>query len=149
MKHNWTNLEKESDPNIEGFKSRFNKLWITDGINSESISYADQLGSELAKSKNYRMTTSQIRNFFGEVKRIQMGKISKNKASFLLLKPKLAYAAKKADKKGVTLFKEIINEAINAVEIDKNVGVENRFRNFCDFLEAILAYHKAAGGKEN
>ena len=25
---------------------------------------------------------------------------------------------------------------------------EERFKNFCDFIEAILAYHKAAGGRD-
>ena len=44
-----------------------------------------------------------------------------------------------------------MQKALEAVDInaagDSEQAIEKRFRNFCDLLEAILAYHKANGGE--
>ncbi len=120
----------------------FKKEWITDRITETAISEAESFGRALHDG---RFTTSQIRNFFGEVKRIQMKGISGNESAFLLLKPKLAYSAKRASARGAEDFKKIIDQAIDSVQCGQ-AGADKRFQNFCDLLEAILAYHKAAGG---
>lgn len=120
----------------------FNKEWIEKKIDEKAILFADQFGDELNRGG---FTTSQIRNYFGEVKRIQMKGLKDNESDFLLLKPKLAYAAKRASKPGAIAFQKVMNEAHEAVASDKPEA-NKRFKNFCDFLEAILAYHKAHGG---
>jgi len=87
------------------------------------------------------LTTSQIRNIFGDVKKMEMKGFREKE--FLLLKPKLAYAASRPGaKKGTRELKNVLTMAVNAVGDD-----EKKFENFCNFFEAILAYHRAAGGK--
>lgn len=127
----------------------FNEEWITSGIKGAAIVYAEKLGEKLVDE---RFTTSQIRNFYGELKRIQLKGIKDQSqtSAFHLLHPKLAYAAKRAEKtggKGATSFKIEILKAHKAVNIDEP-DFEKRFSNFCDLCEAILAFHKANGGRD-
>lgn len=127
----------------------FQSDWIVSGIKGNAITYAEKLGIKLVEE---RFTTSQIRNFYGELKRIQLKSITgdKQKSAFHLLHPKLAYAAKRAEKtggRGATTFKNEILKAHQAVNIDQE-GFDKRFENFCDLCEAILAFHKANGGRD-
>lgn len=135
------------------FSLIFQNSWIEKGITGEAITYCENLGNFLAKVKKengYRtqdesLTTSQFRNFYGELKRIQLKGIEEAKQAFHLLRPKLAYAASRAKTKGAETFKEEILKAHAAVKIDDE-NAAKRFANFCDFTEAVLAYHKANNG---
>jgi CRISPR-associated protein Csm2 len=110
-------------------------------------------------SKN-SLSNSQIRNFFGEVKRIQMTVISdgsdenwfKIKSAFLLIKPKLAYSVgriiQRNQKSKINEFGEVFSIAIDKVKADEPEA-SVRFMRFVDFFEAVLAYHKSFGGSEN
>jgi CRISPR-associated protein Csm2 len=128
---------------------KFEADWIESGIKGGAIDYAEKLGQKLVQE---RFTTSQIRNFYGELKRIQLKGISdtKQRSAFHLLHPKLAYAAKRAERTGGTganTFKIEILKAHTAVKIDQENSGE-RFEHFCDLCEAILAFHKAHGGRD-
>jgi CRISPR-associated protein Csm2 len=57
----------------------------------------------------------------------------------IMLKPKLAYAA--ARNRNVEELKDALTQAINQVDNHE------KFKNFVDFFEAILAYHRAYGGE--
>lgn len=122
------------------------KIIITTSNGAETlIKVAKNIGKDLAKGN--RLTTSQIRNIFGEVRRIEgewQGKKSKAKAAqqLILLKPKMAYRAKKEKGKGVEDLVSVLSPAINLVGEN-----DQHFTNFVNFFEAILAYHQAAGGK--
>ena len=124
--------------------NKFNPDWIKLGADEEMVNFAEKAG-EFLTQKDCKLSNSQIRNIFGEIKRIQMGKYEKNKSSFVLLRPKLAYAVGRAtdmsSKNAAINFKEIFEIAAHEV-ID-----ETTFHNFCNFMEAILAYHRANGGK--
>lgn len=113
---------------------------ITEG-GETLVKKAEQLGQQLVKE---RLTTSQIRNIYGAVKKMQMkGELDTHK--LLMLKPKLAYAAKRhKEVKGVDTLKEVLTQAIDLVENDSK-----KFNRFVDFFEAILAYHKDAGGRDS
>lgn len=101
------------------------------------VSAAEDLGRNL---KNRGLKTSQIRKVYGAVKKIQMSdEFCQN--DLIMLKPKLAYAA--ARNRSVTDLKDALTQAIDKVGNDRR-----RFKNFVDFFEATLAYHKAAGGQE-
>lgn len=105
------------------------------------VTWADQIGQALA---NQRLTTSQIRAIFGEVRRIEGDwKINRGRAnrSLILLKPKMAYRAKKEHGRAVGDLVSVLDPAIDLVG-----GNEDNFNRFVEFLEAILAYHKAYGG---
>ena len=97
---------------------------------------AENLGRKLARN----LKTSQIRKVYGAVKKIQMSDgFSRN--DLIMLKPKLAYAA--ARNEAVTDLKDALTQAIDKVGDDPE-----RFKNFVNFFEATLAYHKAAGGQD-
>lgn len=124
--------------------------WIQKEFTKDTIDFAEKFGAYLVKN---RLTTSQIRNIYGEVKRIEakvkddsFGNVFKD---FLLLKPKLAYASKRAGTRGIEDFKKVMDKAHLAV-VDAPDGKQRveAFRNFTDFFEAVLAYHKASGGRE-
>ena len=120
----------------------FKKDWIQKGADEEMVEYAEVMGKYMAKpDTGSPLTNSQIRNVYGEIKRIQMKGYEQNHSSFLLLKPKMAYAAGRQDAVGLKLLQEIFNAAYGYV------NTEETFKNFCNFMEAVLAYHKAYGGK--
>lgn len=138
------NLSNKKQEIQKDFVSEFNSDWIKKGFDNKTLDFCDEFGKYLADG----MTTSQIRNYFGEVKRIQMSGIQKEKNAFYMLKPKLAYLSKRADKDQTLKFKKIMDKAHEAVLSDEN-NFEQAFKNYVDFLEAILAFHKSHGGKTN
>jgi len=127
---------------------------ITGGDTKKLVEIAKKLGNRWGKElnsqksggierKDERLTTSQIRNIFGDVKKVEMKGFLGQESEFLLLKPKLAYVANRPGaKKGIAELKDVLTLTINSVGDD-----ERKFENFCNFFEAILAYHRAAGGK--
>jgi CRISPR-associated protein Csm2 len=121
-------------------KYPFFKDWITKEADTKMINYAESAGRFMA---NEGLTNSKIRSIYGEIKRIQMGNFEDNKASFLLLRPKVAYAyGREKQNRGLELFKLVFDEA------SKYVNDQITFNKFANFFEAILAYHKAYGGKD-
>lgn len=132
--------------------SEFKTDWIKNEIDESTVTFAEQFGNHLCdkqsdgKLSKAAMTTSQIRNIFGEIKRIQAKGYLENKPSFLLIRPKIAYAEARAKAKQINSrmidFRKVMDKAHLAVSSEK------QFQNFVDFLEATLAYHKAAGGRD-
>lgn len=155
-------MNKSTKPNkkpTQDFNEDFKNEWIKSGINKDCIDFAQKLGEYLCdlndknKAGFHAMSTSQIRNFFSEVKRIQRAGIETNKAAFHLIKPKLAYSEARAIQKNrsnrIVAFRKYVELAHDAVEIDKEEDImKTQFQRFVDFLEAILAYHKAFGGRD-
>lgn len=140
--------------NVNGFDSE----WINTRIDTDGIEFADKLGKYLCDLRDNNrpgfnaMTTNQIRNIFGEVKRIQRAGIENSESDFLLLRPKLAYAEARAISKSprnkISAFREVIERAHKAVDLEKENTKEASFQRFVDFFEAVLAYHKAYGGRD-
>lgn len=123
---------------------------ITDKVTDNTVKFAqefgfylgtDDLNPKTGKPSGNKLTTNQLRKFFGEVKRQQMS--GYNQTDFVLLKPKLAYAVGRAKQKDSKIkdFYLVISDAIDKV---KN---EQHFKNFIKIFEAIVAYHKAAEEK--
>lgn len=143
------------------FENEFGKYkWITEGMDEDGVKFANDFGLYLCDKRTpddkfvgrAAMTTSQIRNVFGEVKRIQAkaqgaANFQVYKSDFYLLRPKMAYAearvlAKTQDSR-IKDFRKIMEFAHKEVKDSK----EN-FQRFVDFFEAILAYHKFYGGRD-
>ena len=101
------------------------------------VEAAKGLGERLERRQ---LKTSQIRKVYGAVKKIQMSDEFRRN-DLIMLKPKLAYAA--ARNNAVADLKDALTQAIDKVGNDRH-----RFKNFVDFFEATLAYHKAAGGQD-
>lgn len=105
------------------------------------ISLAEKLGSFVVSysDRRERLTTSQLRNIFGEVKRLQL-QARFNQRRLLLLKPRLRYMAARHGL-GAKALRSVLEKGID--EVDD----EREFDRFVEFFEAILCYHKAAGGR--
>lgn len=136
---------KDDRESKKDYSLDFKDTWISQGIDAKGISFAEQFGTYL---KNNRLTTSQIRNVYGELKRIQVRKdFAKEKTSFLLLKPKMAYALGRDNRnEGLKQFNSVFVKAYSAIDAEA-VDAGKKFNNLVNLMEAILAYHKAAGGK--
>lgn len=120
---------------------------IKDKVTTKTVEFAEKFGHYLGTEERFRdargreqklgkLTTNQLRKFFGEVKRQQMQ--GYNETQFVLLKPKLAYAVGRD--KGQTKIKDFYNVMTNAIDLVKD---EKSFKNFIMVFEAIVAYHKA------
>lgn len=129
--------------------------WVSGGIDETGERYTEFFGKWLADNK---LTTNQIRNVFGEVKRIQMKGFTKTfDSELLLLKPKLAYAKARKSQGGkgaeqsAESLQKVLSAGIDAVFFVGHKDAPNekfdRFENFVNFFEAVLAYHRAHGGK--
>lgn len=119
---------------------------MLDGKNTKKmVEWAEKIARKTLEDKQYPLTTSQIRNIYGTVKKLDMiGNSEEVLPKLILLKPKLAYAVGRSNKvEGLKLLRDILGSAIDLVAERPNP----RFQNFCRFFEAILAYHKAEGGK--
>lgn len=124
--------------------SRDIKSEITGSITDKTVKFAQIFGTHLGsdiksgfKTDVAKLTTNQLRKFFGEVKRQQMS--GYDKTDFVLLKPKLAYAVGRTKGKSkITDFYDVMCAAIDSVTDKKS------FKNFIQFFEAVVAYHKAA-----
>ncbi len=126
------------------------------------VDTAQKIAGEMIQRANWggvldgaSVSTSQIRNIYGSSKRIEMSLKDDNVGEMynrlILLKPKMAYANGRFNKDfgngrfKIPGFKTLVDCLSHA--IDKIEGDPGRMRNFFDFFEAILAYHKAEGGK--
>lgn len=115
---------------------------------------AERIGRRLARD----VTTSQIRNIFGTVRAIEQDVKTIDDDSPLplpvqrelqMLRPKLAYQYGRVQgrdddsgKAAMGALTKILSDSIDLVGADTR-----RFRNFVDFFEAILAYHRRYGGR--
>mgnify|MGYP000316806377 CR=1 FL=1 len=121
--------------------------WIRNGIKKETVEYAEKLGQYLQK---LHYSSSQIRNIFGEIKRLEMQKWTpETETSLLLMKPKLAYGVARQNQRDAKDAASVLQEILS-VGIDTIIDSQNKevaFKNFSQFFEAVLAYHKAFGGK--
>ena len=132
---------------------RIPKEEIQDKVTNVTVQFAENFGKYLAVDgfDAEPLTTSQLRKFFGEVKRQQMMK-EFNETEFTMLKPKLAYAvgrvkqnARKGKAQKIEDFYTVITDAIDKVL--KSPDRSKAFKNFITAFEAIVAYHKAAEKK--
>lgn len=144
---------------IEVFKQKhpFKTEWVSNAADEELISFSEAAGKYMAPMDKFKkedkqaLSKSQIRNVFGEIKRIQQKGIclQESYTSFLILKPKVAYANGRNKSMGMELFKWIFDEGWEVVNQCKdNSRKQIVYNNFCNVLESILAYHKAYGGKD-
>lgn len=122
----------------------------------QTIMTADKSGSELvnlAKSTAERLvkdglTRAQIRNIFTEVRRIEaLWEINQEEAlrRLNMLKPKMDYQT--ARSKEVAHLRDILGQAIDQVNSGQGEQRNEYFQRFMELFEAILAYHRALGGR--
>lgn len=128
------------------------KQEIQEKVTDVTVLFAEKFGNYLAEKEDQAepLTTSQLRKFFGEVKRQQM--TGYDDTEFVMLKPKLAYAVGRAKQNGrkgkyqkIEDFYSVMADAIDKVEASPDKP--KAFKNFITAFEAIVAYHKSAEKK--
>ena len=128
------------------------KQEIQEKVTDVTVQFAEKFGNYLAEKEDQAepLTTSQLRKFFGEVKRQQMTVY--DDTEFVMLKPKLAYAVGRAKQNGkkdkhqkIEDFYTVMADAIDKVEA--STDKPKAFKNFITAFEAIVAYHKSAEKK--
>lgn len=120
------------------------------------VRVADDLGERLSST----LKASQIRAIFDETQRIgslfRIGKFEEAVRRAHLLDPKIAYRAKriaereKKAKDAAELIADVLKRALRIVleKKEDQKEVRARYLRFLEFFEAIVAYHKAHGGKD-
>jgi CRISPR-associated protein Csm2 len=126
----------------------------------ESVRALDDAARRISERLHDHITTSQIRNIFGAVRMIEQDTKGLHpddalpmavQRALMMLRPKLAYqygrTSGREDKKASMGALTIILS--NAITVVLDTGNQTAFRNFVDFFEAILAYHRYYGGSTN
>ena len=117
-------------------------------VTAVTVQFAERFGKYLAEKEDQAepLTTTQLRRFFGEVKRQQL--TGYDATEFVMLKPKLAYAVGRAKQNGkrgkhqkIEDFYMVMAHAIDNVE--SSPDKPKAFKNFITAFEAIVAYHKS------
>lgn len=116
---------------------------VVKGDPDEMVKSARAVGEYIKKD----VSSSQIRGVFATVRQIQLTWDTDKARAYrqaVLLKPRIAYAASRNETEWLG------NVLISA--LDRVGGTDDekrqRFMSFVDFFEAIVAYHKALGGKK-
>jgi len=123
---------------------KLKKDWIRNGVSKEVVEWAESFGEFLAKKEDRKgaLSTSQLRKFFGELRRIDSD-FEQKKNDILMLKPMLAYAVgRDGNKTRIKEFGNEISKGIDAIRLGDEVHAKNDFKNFLKIFEAIVAYHK-------
>jgi CRISPR-associated protein Csm2 len=113
---------------------------LSDPVGSaEEINRAGKEWGEHLASRNLKNT--QIRGVFGQVRVIELNwpvgqKGDAARSRLILLKPKLAYQAKRIPE--LEPLRQILVQGIDEVK-DRAT-----FQRFVEFFEAVVAYHRAA-----
>lgn len=116
------------------------KQIVENGNMQVVVTKAKEAAQHMTKDKD-KVTSSQLRNIFGTIKKIQLKVNSGRDVNFqkelLLLIPKLYYASKRANGK-LDKLRDDIEGMVKLIGNDTN-----KFNNFYNYIEAVLAYHKA------
>ena len=121
-------------------------VMTADPSGAELVDFARQTADRLVKNN---LTRAQIRNIFTEVRKIEAlweSKPDEARRRLNMLKPKLDYQT--ARSRPVEGLRDVLNKAIESVEgAPDDIERNKRFQRFVDLFEAILAYHRALGGR--
>lgn len=124
---------------------------IAEGNAVELVKEAEAFGAELAGDK---LSKSQIRNIFGEVRNLQAewsgagvaqaGEDASNPhvRALLLLKPRMAYQRSREPKTAGLV--KVLSDGIDIVMEAQAGERRQRFEHFVELFEAILAYYTDA-----
>lgn len=123
--------------------------WIENGFKTkEDMDQIETFGKYIAGKMNKRdksITTSQIRIAYGEISRLKMRFDDTSLSDLMMLRAKIAYAAAREGGDTYRNLQKVITKGIDCASASQDIN--NAFKNLAHLFEAILAYHKAYGGK--
>lgn len=123
-------------------------IMTADESGKELVEHAERLAAALV---NENVTRTKIRGIFTEVRQIEAmwrteGRQADALRRLMMLKPKLAYQTARTP--ALAKLKDALSEAIDEVEKCPAERRDAAFDRFVDLFEAILAYHRARGGRD-
>lgn len=133
--------KRATEMEAKSILDKFEKEWITNGIDTEGVDFCESVAKHLVKQK---MSASYVRNIFGELKRIETKGFNECRVDFYMLRPKVAYSTARADNRGMNmqLFRDVFEK------MRPNVTNDRTFKNMVNMIEAIIAFHKANHGND-
>lgn len=144
--NNSYNAKKPEKPSLSGDDvTRIRKIILEDENAEELVRFSNEKAEQLVRDG---LTTSQLRNIFGEFRKIEAfwdKDKETSKRRLQLLQPKLAYQQKREEK--TARFCAIMTEAVKDV-FTQGSDIDKGFRNCMNLMEAIVAYHKFHGGRD-
>ena len=144
--NNSYNAKKPEKPSLSGDDvTRIRKIILEDENAEELVRFSNEKAEQLVRDG---LTTSQLRNIFGEFRKIEAfwdKDKETSKRRLQLLQPKLAYQQKREEK--TARFCAIMTEAVKDV-FTQGANIDKGFRNCMNLMEAIVAYHKFHGGRD-
>jgi CRISPR-associated protein Csm2 len=122
-------------------------IMVNDTSGAELVKLARETAQTLVTNN---LTRSQIRGIFTEVRKIDTMWGGPRQADAMrrlnMLKPKLDYQTARSE--SVKVLRDVLILAIDEVEKATNEKDRStRFHRFMELFEAILAYHRAEGGR--
>lgn len=149
---NYTAEKRESwEDKEKRYKNELARYFVED-FATYILSEKSDANEYITKIKHYTetllksVTTSQLRNIFSQVKRLDKSDKSEKFRELYFLRPKIAYTAGRVDggkKEGEDHFSEfafLLDSTIQKIDTDA------KLKEFISFFEAIIAYHKYFGG---
>lgn len=121
------------------------EIMKSDESGSQMVKYAEEVADNLVKAN---LTRAQIRTIFTEARQIEAiwGKNpSEGLRKLVMLKPKLAYQTARTP--SMEPLKSVLTGAIDEVAKAPAEQRDAYFDRFIELFEAILAYHRAKGGR--
>jgi CRISPR-associated protein Csm2 len=122
-------------------------IMTQDPTGAEMVTFARQTAKTLVGNN---LTRSQIRGIFTEVRKIDTLWEGPRQADAMrrlnMLKPKLDYQTARSE--SVRVLRDVLGSAIDVVSSSTDLTERSiRFHRFMELFEAILAYHRAEGGR--
>ena len=135
--------------------SQIQTIMTNDPTGQQLIEFASQTAQQLVRDQ---LTRGQVRNIFTEVRKIEAlweaesvkkpeeQNYTKALRRLVMLKPKMDYQTARIPQ--VQRLKDVLSQAIDEVLKGQSPAEQTeRFKRFMNLFEAILAYHRALGGR--
>jgi CRISPR type III-A-associated protein Csm2 len=135
---------KKEKKDESALRDEYKKIWndnlFPEILREEKQDYNNFIDTikKYIEPKKDTVSASQLRNIYTEVIKLKKDEVQKLYA----IRPKLAYAAGRAEKDDVKEIMLLMDDLI------KEVKSESQLVAFQKFFEAIIAYHKFYGGKQ-
>jgi CRISPR-associated protein Csm2 len=140
-----------TDPQVlAAQETLFDTKWITEKFDAFSSQHAYDFAKILADEG---LTRTQVRNFFGELRRIEAKGVAANSEAVAHLRHKLLYTVtrlsdEKLNKDVAKAFGLVLEKGLKAITGEGDL-LQARFERFTAYFEAVLAYHRFHGGRES
>ncbi len=137
----WIDRRWSEEKAMKEIKESFGENFVEEILGeskSDSNAYIEKIKKYVQNNRS-GITTAQLRNVFSKVKNLD------DCSELYTLRPKLAYVSGRAEKDEMKTLLFLLDELLVKVSEKKQ---HEQLKQFKNFFEAVIAYHKYFGGKE-